>query len=261
MPLNALTIGSGPEPVVLLHGFMGSGKNLRTLAQRWSEGDPNKRFFLPDLPGHGESPPVAKDADLRAMAKEVIASARAEGFDGPLDFAGHSLGGRVSLAAALVSPPDVGRVAILDITPSPISEITQSGKVIDLLAAAPDQAPDRRDLRAFLTDRGLSGPLADWLMMNVYNDDGVYRWRFDRQALQDLHRRVNQEDVWAAVEQLRDRVTCMRGAQSRYVPDEDVRRMESLGCRVHSLEGAGHFVHVEALEPLLALLTDFFRRS
>lgn len=256
--LNAITIGSGSEPVVLLHGFMGSGKNLRTVAQRWSAQDPNKRFFLPDLSGHGESPPVSDQTDLRAMAQDVIESARAEGLQGPLDFAGHSLGGRVSLAASLVAPDEVNRVALLDITPSPIQSITQSGKVIDVLVQAPEEATDRRDLRAFLVDRGLTGPLADWLMMNVYSDGGRYRWRFDRKSLQRLHSRVNHEDMWEGVERLRQRAVCIRGAESRYVPDEDAKRMEALGCRVHTLEGAGHFLHVDALDALLPLLIPFF---
>lgn len=258
MRLNAITIGNGSEPVVLLHGFMGSGKNLRTVAQRWSAEDPHKRFFLPDLSGHGESPPVSDRTDLRAIAQDVIESARAEGLQGPLDFVGHSLGGRVSLAASLVAPNEVNRVALLDITPSPIQSITQSGKVIDVLVQAPDEATDRRDLRAFLVGKGLTGPLADWLMMNVYSDNGRYRWRIDRRSLQRLHSRVNHEDMWEGVERLRDRAVCIRGAESPYVPEEDAKRMEALGCHVHTLQGAGHFLHVDALDALLQIVIPFF---
>src|SRR4051794_18631186 len=104
-----------------MHGFLGSGKNLRALAQRWSELDAGRRFLLPDLTGHGHSPRPLPETDLRAMAHDVLETAQAEGLSGPLELVGHSLGGRVALGAALVAPEKLARVDLLDITPSPIA--------------------------------------------------------------------------------------------------------------------------------------------
>jgi pimeloyl-ACP methyl ester carboxylesterase len=255
MKLSAQRIGGRGTPTVLLHGFLGSGKNLRTVAQRWSERDASRVFLLPDLRGHGSSPPVEQGTDLRAMAHDVIDTARAEQLHGALEIVGHSLGGRVGLAASLVAPADISRVTFLDITPSPIaSERSQSGRVLQVLLQAPEGAPDRRQMRAALIDRGLSPALADWLMMNVVQEGGSYRWRFDRAALSRLHERVNSEDLWEAIERPGAQVRCIRGGASGYVSSADVERMLRAGCRVDTLEGAGHFVHVDALEPLLDLL-------
>ena len=33
--LSSIRLGDGPAHAVLLHGFLGSGRNLRGLAQRW----------------------------------------------------------------------------------------------------------------------------------------------------------------------------------------------------------------------------------
>src|SRR5919106_1196184 len=146
--LSTLRMGPGPTPTVLVHGFLGSGKNLRTLAQRWSERDPSRVFLLPDLPGHGTAPPVDEKADLRAMARDVIETARGEGLRGPLQIVGHSLGGRVGLAASVVAPEEVGRVVLLDITPSPITTKTsESGRVLEVLRGAPASAPTRPAMR------------------------------------------------------------------------------------------------------------------
>jgi hypothetical protein len=41
------------------------------------------------------------------------------------------------------------------------------------------------------------------------------------------------------------------GGGSGYVRDEDVRRYEATGVRVDTLPGAGHDVHVEALDALV----------
>jgi esterase len=190
------------------------------------------------------------------MGRDVIETARGQGLQGPLQIVGHSLGGRVGLAASLAAPDDVASVALLDITPSRItSETSESGRVLEILRAAPAAAPDRRRMRAALIEGGLSPALADWLTMNVVEEGGSYRWRFDREALARVHERVNAEDLWEAVERPAGHVIrCIRGGGSVYVPAADVERMRRAGCHVDTLEGSGHFVHVDALAPLLDLL-------
>src|SRR5262245_24605402 len=44
--LENIRLGEGEIPTVLLHGFLGSGRNLRSLAAAWSEADPRRRFLL-----------------------------------------------------------------------------------------------------------------------------------------------------------------------------------------------------------------------
>ncbi|MDY7232225.1 alpha/beta fold hydrolase [Hyalangium rubrum] len=258
MVLESFQVGAGEVPTVLLHGFLGSGRNLRSLATAWSEADPRRRFLLVDLTGHGTSPPLPPGADLDTLARDVLETARAKGFTGPLELVGHSLGGRVSLAASLAAPSEVASVTLLDITPSPVPvDLSESGMVLNVLLQAPDSAPSRREMRAALVGRELSEPLADWLVMNLTSTpEGGVRWRFDRQALSELHGRVNGTDLWPAVERPGARVRCIRGGRARYVSDADVRRMEAAGCPVATLPEAGHFVHVDAPQALLRWLME-----
>jgi len=253
--LATQTLGSGPTPVVLLHGFLGSGRNLYSLARKWSELAPDRTFLLMDLGGHGASPPLPPGSDLTTMAKDVIATARAQGHQGPLELVGHSLGGRVALAGALADPASIRSITILDITPSPIpDEEWGSGPVLDRLRELPEVAPDRATFRDRLIERGLSTWLADWALMNLIRTDNGYRWRIDREALAEVHERVNRADLWPAIENGAVPVRCVRGGKSRYVPDEDARRMEAAGCKVATLEDAGHYPHVDQPQKLLDLL-------
>ena len=258
MILESFQVGEGQRPTVLLHGFLGTGRNLRSLATAWSEVDKSRRFLLPDLTGHGTSPRLPPGATLDTVAGDVLETARAAGLHGPLELVGHSLGGRVSLAASLRSPADVASVTLLDIAPSPIpTALSESGKVLEILRAAPPGAPDRRTMRTELMGRGLSGPLADWLLMNLEPaPDGTVRWRFDRESLAEFHGRVNGEDLWAALARPGAKVRCIRGGRAHYVSDADVARMEALGCPVATLPDAGHFVHVDAPDALLRWLTS-----
>jgi len=254
--LATIRIGEGPRPVVLIHGFLGSGRNLTSLARRWSELDPSLSFVLPDLPGHGISPPVAETDNLLDVARKVLDAARAAGFEGRLSWVGHSLGGRVSLAAALAVPEAVADITLLDIAPGPIPERTsESAGILRQLLAAPASAPDRGTMRRFLLDRGLAPGIVEWLLMNLVHTDAGYVWRIDRQALQRFHERVNAADLWEAVERPVAPVRCVRGGRAPYVTDEDKARMERAGCPVATIPEAGHFLHVDAPDALLALLT------
>lgn len=252
--LKTTRIGHGPRPVILLHGFLGSGRNLATLARRWMELDPSQSFLMPDLPGHGESPPPS-GAGISALARRLLDTVRNEGVEGPLHITGHSLGGRVGLAASLLEPESVEAVDLLDIAPGPIAtESSESGRVLAKLLQAPDTAPDRSSMRKALEDLRVLPTTASWLVMNVETAPEGVRWRIDREALARLHKEVNAADLWPAVEHATAKIRCVRGGHSPYVSDEDARRMEAAGCPVATLPTAGHNVHVEALEPLARML-------
>jgi pimeloyl-ACP methyl ester carboxylesterase len=253
--LASYRIGGGDHPTVLLHGFLGSGKNLRALAQRWSEREARRLFLLPDLTGHGASPALPPDADLDTLARDVVATIGEEGLAAPVSLVGHSLGGRVALAVLRSAPERVRDVTLLDITPGPIDDrLSASRRALDVLLTAPDEAADRRELRRHLTDGGLSPAIADWLTMNVRAADGRYRWTFDRRALDRLQARISADDLWPIVEARWVPMRCVRGGRSGYVREEDVQRLEAADCRVDTLPAAGHDLHVDALDALVALL-------
>lgn len=241
----------------MLHGFMGSGKNLRTLAQRWSDADASRTFLLLDLRGHGTSPALESTTTMRDMAQDVFDTVEAEGLSFPIDLVGHSLGGRVSLSAFGLSPEKVDQLVMLDITPGPIKvSERESGHVLSILRRAPESAPDRRTLKEWFAQQGLSPHLTDWLLMNLTDGgDGKLVWRFNREALHELHGRVNQEDLWSVAASAGPRLHLMRGDRSEYVTDADLDRLRESGARVLTLKGAGHFVHVDAADALLQALT------
>jgi esterase len=242
------------RPTVLLHGFLGAGKNLRSLAQRWAAREPARRLLVPDLTGHGASPPLPAGANLDTLAADVRETATAAGLapSAPVALVGHSLGGRVALAIARRFPAEVAEVVLLDIAPGPLDDRRSSSRgVLAALLAAPAEAASRRDLRQHLVDAAVAPDIADWLCMNVRVEDGRARWTFDRQALARLERATSAEDLWPLLEGGGLAVRCIRGGGSRYVLDEDVERMEAAGCQVDTLPGVGHQLHVEALDALL----------
>lgn len=237
-------VGDGPQPLALLHGFLGSGRNLATLARGLAAGAPHYSVYAFDLPGHGASPSMPPDADLGTLAHAVLAAAR-DIAPAPWTLVGHSLGGRLALKAALLAPGAVARLTVLDITPSPLPPGGETARVVEALVGAPETAPGRETFRAWFTRAGLAPALTDWLLLNLTRDGGQLSWRIDRRALADLYPKINAEDLWAAVESRGADVHVVRGGLSSYVSDADRRRLEAAGARMDTIEGAGHFIHVD----------------
>jgi pimeloyl-ACP methyl ester carboxylesterase len=208
-----------------------------------------------DLPGHGQSPPLREDDDLTSIAASVDATVASLGLRSPPRVVGHSLGGRVGLAWLRNKPHALSDLNLLDISPSPIPNgDSASGRVLEAIRRAPAEAPDRRALRTFLVDQGLSVATADWALMNVVCEASGCRWRIDREALARLHPRINQDDLWEVISGADVPVLCIRGGRSRYVSDADADRLVSSGCVVETLPDAGHDVHVDAPDAVIARL-------
>ena len=247
--------GTGGSTALLLHGFLGSGRNLASFARRWTEVDPALRLILPDLTGHGDSPPMPPQGDLRTMAQDVLALADFLHVPKPLTLVGHSMGGRVALAARLLDPQAIGKIVLLDISPRPLNTLAGGlQQVLERLLVAPANSETREEMRDFFTRDGISGPMADWLLMNLLHEGGYYRWRIDRAALGAFHQRAA-EDLWAALQGPGLEARCIRGALSDFVTDEDATRLTQLGCPVHTLADAGHFIHVDQQQALLQALS------
>jgi len=254
--LVSFRVGEGASPVVLLHGFLGSGRNLRSVATRWAQRDPGLTFLLPDLTGHGASPPFPRHPTLEGVARDVLETADAEGLTGRLRWVGHSFGGRVSLAAARISPERVSQVDLLDISPGSVPEASSESRgVLEVLLSMPEQEKDRASMQRRLSDAGLSTHLAAWLVTNLEVEAGAgVRWRFDRAGLQRAHGPVLAEDLWDVVEGRTVPIRCARGKQSAYVPPGDMERLRTNGVEVVELD-SGHYVHVEALDALVDWLS------
>jgi esterase len=239
-------IGDGPQALLLLHGFLGSGRNVTTLARELSKRDPALTLVVLDLTGHGGSPRLPPDADTATLARDVFETAGRLALAPPLRLVGHSLGGRVALRACLLDPAAVTHVTLLDIAPSPREDEGETTRVVKALISAPETGDSRETFRRHFRQTSLAKDLTDWLLLNLIREGESYRWRIDRGVLAALHPRIKAEDLWPAVEGPRGySLHCIRGALSDYVSEDDARRLRSAGCPVDTVEGASHFLHVE----------------
>lgn len=102
-------LGAG-EPLVLLHGV---GMRLEAWGPQLAALAETHRVIAADLPGHGESRPLATDAGLADFVAWAGILLNDLGC-GPANVAGHSMGALIALGLAVTRPAQVLRVALLN---------------------------------------------------------------------------------------------------------------------------------------------------
>lgn len=270
LPAYELVSGAAPvRALVLLHGVLGSGRNLRTLAQRLVDARPDWLAVLLDLRAHGESVGLVDGEDTVAgAAADVVSVART--LPVPVRAVlGHSLGGKVALATPGAGLDGLEHLVVVDSNPGRRpdargSELTL--EVVSLLERLPGPWP-RRD--AFVADVEAAGSprhVAQWLAMSMRRDPDGLRFALELPRIRALLASYFATDLWpvverAAQERTPPRVHLVIGDASPVLAPADRDRARALaatsgGFVTVEVVPGGHWVHVEAFERLLAVLVQ-----
>jgi len=259
--------GSRPaQTIAFLHGILGSGKNLRTVATRFLESRPAWSAWLVDLRGHGQSPKGTPGPSIEAAARDVIALAARAG--APLSaIAGHSFGGKVALEIARIG--EIGSlrdVITIDSVPSarePVAEGDSPLAILNILESLP---PEFESISSFVTSleaAGLARDLAQWLGSSVQREGDRVRFGLDVAEICALVLDYYARDLWPVVENPPKglRVHLIVGDQSSSYSPEDRRRAAGIAAEndrvTMDVLPAGHWVHVDDPEGLLRSLLRY----
>ncbi len=258
---------ANPERYMLFfHGILGTRANWRSIARRFVEARAHWGAILVDLREHGESLGLPAPHTLRAAANDVIELERA--LDLPIGGAlGHSFGGKVVLEWLRSRQNQTTEAWIIDSSPSPSAanrDTTATAEVIRTLGALPRQWTSRGAFIAAMVEAGQPQPMAQWLAMNLRRtDDGGRAFGPDLAIVRDLIEDYARTNSWDVLEALPDRSTLdlVIGGRSAVFSTSDRGRVEHMAERnssisVHVIEEAGHWVHVDATDALVALLTS-----
>ena len=95
MEMNHLRSGSG-KPLLLIHGIGGSARSWSTI---WTALAERRDVIAVDLPGFGDTPPLAGETSMRSLSDAVTSFIDAQGLRG-IDVVGSSMGARLVLELA-----------------------------------------------------------------------------------------------------------------------------------------------------------------
>ena len=266
LPSHARITAPGIEPsrwMLVLHGILGTGANFRTFARRLASACPGWGFVLVDLRMHGRSLGAPPPHTIEAAADDLVRL----GAELALPIAGvmgHSFGGKVALAYALSAPRELEQVWVLDASPGARRDrgtTTTAAAVLRTLRALPARLPSRERFLEIVVAEGHPLAIAEWLAMNVEPTHGGFRLRLDLDAIQALLESYCSVDLWSVLERP-ERARAFHvvvAGRSDTLDEADRMRLTAIAAReprvhAHLIEGAGHWVHVDAPDALFELV-------
>ena len=265
LPAHAL-IGApdAPRLAVICHGILGSGRNWRSFARRLVSAAPAWRLALVDLRNHGDSVGAAPPHTVAACAADLHELAAVTGQ--PEAIIGHSFGGKVALAYTDTLPPALRQTWVLDAAPGPITSPADEhevSRVIAALRAIPQPLQRRAMVAELLMAQGFSAGLSRWMTTNLRRTDRGLVWRFDLDAVELMIQDYFRLDLWSVLELPVADLTIhlVQAERSDRWSEAALRRIEGLtgAVELHVLPDAGHWVHADNPEGLLAMMLPSLR--
>lgn len=290
------------DTTVVLHGLLGNGRNLRTFVNTLFKRMVRERerqqpgalvehqVLLMDLRHHGhthaagEYVPTTPDT-LENCARDVFETLRAYGASEPSDagqgekplrIIGHSLGGKVALAAAQIATEDAFKrpcqVWTLDSFPFSFDETHKRNelgvlKILETIEGVVQPLESREELYEILDGLGFQKNLQQWLASNlVGNPEEGYHWNFFLPGAFNLYRDYSRTDFTEMLRQKSDHsFGIVRALLSRGWDEESIGRLEQLrqesreaglGTHIHELDKAGHWLHAQNPDGLVDLMIE-----
>lgn len=248
------TYGSSEnEPLIVVHGLFGFGRNWHSLAKQWAE---HYHVFNIDLRNHGQSP-WADAMDYDAMAADLATFLHERNLE-KAHWLGHSMGGKAVMWLALQQPHYVKRLVAVDIAPV---SYAHSGRFIPFIEAMQKMPvatlKHRSEADAILAETIPTLGIRQFLLQNLVSTETGFRWRLNLSAL------ATHLDTIVAFPATNATFTSptlfIGGAQSDYLAPiyhDDVYRLFPQ-AHITLLPDAGHWVNVDAPQALLTQVTDF----
>jgi pimeloyl-ACP methyl ester carboxylesterase len=173
---------------------------------------------------------------------------------------GHSMGGKVAMQLALSYPDMVDRLVVIDIAPGKAAD-NHTGIFEALLGADLSAMQTRADIENFLVARIPDTGTRQFLLKNITrNDDGKFAWKMNLPVLWQHF-----PDILDAVtgEPFDKPVLFVRGDRSDYIKEADTALIKTLfpQSEIAVIENAGHWVHADKPNELIAVLSEFLDRN
>ena len=267
---HTLVVADGARPdrtLLFLHGIIGRGSNLRTVARKVVAARPGWAVALCDLRMHGASQGFAPPHTVAAAAADL------DGLDAVMPapirgVLGHSFGGKVALSYLARRPEALDEVVVVDASPAARPLTGHRGStlaVLDFLSSLPPRLPSRAALVDAAVSTGITRSLGEWLAMNLVpasaDEGGGYRLALELPALHAMLADYLALDLWEVVERVpgHARLDVVIAERGGVFPPEDRERLARAAAAqpgrlgLHALD-TGHWVHADDPDGLAAVV-------
>lgn len=251
MQLNYKTFGDNGEPLIILHGLMGSLDNWQTIARQLSS---TYRVFIVDQRNHGKSPHVPQ-MSYPLMANDLLEFMQQQHLD-KAHLLGHSMGGKTVMEFTLKHPGKVMKQVVADMAPKAYpphhDAIFEAMFSVDL-----DRLTSRADAETVLACKIDDPSMRQFLLKSLDRlEDGTYEWKMNLPVLHSEY-----ENIIASItpgKPVDTPTLVIRGEKSGYVKLEDIDLFKQYFPNTKMVTlNTGHWVHAEAPKEFLEAVSNF----
>ena len=251
MQLNYKEFGQG-DPIIILHGLFGMLDNWQTVAKKLAE---NNTVYIIDQRNHGRSPHT-NNHDYPGMAEDLRQFMESNWIYSA-HIIGHSMGGKTAMQFALEYSDMVDKLVVVDVSPKAYPG--SHHEIFDALLSLELHKVDSRKE----ADEHLAKTIADsgirlFLMKNLSCDkSGGYRLKMNLPVLAKSY-----DEILSGIEgdhSYEGSTLFIRGGLSKHMVDGDELLIKELfpNAKIETVKNAGHWVHADAPDELLALVKRF----
>ena len=257
--------------VLCVHGAYDHGRMWDGLAPRLA--GLGYRVLCPDVRGHGDSGRLSSGHVWLASSLDLAVLARAEG--APVGLVGHSFGGGQAMFVAAMWPELARWVVNLDgLGPAPAAFVERD--LVEMATAGLDgaervrQRPPRvyptleemADRRQRVNTRLPRQWVEHMVRHGTVETEGGWRWKVDPLFAVGLPGDFFEDDLLAEQELVTAPMLVLTGAEhdtwSELSDEEAAARVARIpNARHHVVAGAGHYVHMEQPDLVMAEIAAF----
>lgn len=242
-------------PVVILPGLFGSTINWRGFAKALSNHRP---VIVLDQRNHGRSP-HAETHSYHDLASDLLSFLDDHGIE-KIKLCGHSMGGKASMVFSLLYSERIDQLAVLDIAPVAYSH-THAPYLEAMIALDLSSIVSRAD-----ADKSLSEAIPDtatrlFLLQSLVGSARNFEWRLNlRTLLEEMPKILSFPEISMNTEV---EALFMHGQNSDYVGNEHhgVIKKHFPQARFEQIPEAGHWLHAEQPQAVLAALVNFLEKD
>ena len=245
----------GNQPIIILHGLFGISDNWVSYARRIAmEGF---EVFVIDQRNHGQSP-QSDNFNYLALTDDLFDFIDEHEIEDPI-IIGHSMGGKVAMRFALENPHIIKKLVIVDISLKSYGPRDHHRKIIDAMKSVDfSSVKSRLDVEAQLVFNIPEIRIRQFIMKNLHRKDKTeFEWRI---YLEGLENNLDQMfDAIDTITKFNKPTVFIKGGASDYILLEDFGqiRYNFPNAEIVTIEGASHWVHVEAMERFYQLTMGF----
>ena len=238
---SQITCSQTKNPLLILHGFLGSSDNWKTLALEFAK--IGFEVHAIDLRNHGKSF-HSPDFSYEIMSQDILDYCNANELS-KISLLGHSMGGKVAMEFATSQPDCIEKLIIADIGPKFYAPHHQ-----DILAGLNaidfSQKPTRAQVEQILIPHISDFGTRQFLMKNLFwqnPDQLAFRFNLEvlNQKINEIGRALNENAIF------QNPTLFIRGGKSNYILDEDLPEMlkHFPNMQLVTIPNAGHWLHAE----------------